>query len=68
MHTKEKRRKRQHFIDKGDDFMENGQFFSKEVQEYFDQLPKFYQESILQSGVNFQTKAEMKAFVEHLED
>ena len=48
--------------------MENGQFFSKEVQEYFDQLPKFYQESILQSGVNFQTKAEMKAFVEHLED
>lgn len=34
---------------------------------YFNKLPKMTQESIMQSGINFKTEAELRNFVLNLE-
>lgn len=42
--------------------MANMTGFTKEMNAYFDELPKFLQESIIQSGTKIQTLNELKAF------
>ncbi|MBC8532806.1 hypothetical protein [Yeguia hominis] len=41
--------------------------FSEKMQEYFATLPKFLQESIIQSGVSLTTEQQLRDFVAQLE-
>ena len=36
--------------------------FTKEMKDYFDSLPKFLQESIVQSGTKVETLKELRGF------
>ena len=36
--------------------------FTKEMKDYFDSLPKFLQESIMQSGTKVETLKELRGF------
>ena len=36
--------------------------FTKEMKDYFDNLPKFLQESIVQSGTKVETLGELRTF------
>lgn len=42
------------------------QFSDKKMQEYFDSLPAYVQESVMQSAVEFPTKGKLKRFVRNL--
>ncbi len=40
--------------------------FEGEMQRYFDTLPTFVQESIMQSSIEFSNKEEMRSFADQL--
>ena len=42
--------------------MSDTSHFTKEMQSYFNDLPRFLQESIVQSGTKVETLGELRAF------
>jgi len=42
------------------------QNYDRETRAYFDTLPKFVQENIIQSGVNATTKGDLEKIAAHL--
>lgn len=42
------------------------QNYDRETRAYFDTLPKFVQENIIQSGVHATTKSDLEKIVAHL--
>jgi len=42
--------------------MADTKHFTKEMKDYFDSLPKFLQESIMQSGTKVETLKELRGF------
>ena len=51
---------------KGDDWMADSKRFTKEMQNYYDTLPAFLQESISQSTSSFNDLQSLRAFAERV--
>lgn len=43
-------------------FLADANHFTKEMQDYFNELPRFLQESIIQSGTKIETLRELRTF------